>query len=50
VLLSTACDWRWRLGRDSTAWYASLRLHRQTVLDDWAGPIASVLSWLRGRF
>jgi hypothetical protein len=50
VLLSTACDWRWRLGRDRTAWYDSLRLHRQTVLDDWAGPVASVFSWLRGRF
>jgi tetratricopeptide (TPR) repeat protein len=50
VLLSTACDWRWRLGQDRTAWYDSLVLHRQTVLDDWAGPIASVLSWLRGRF
>lgn len=50
VLLSTACDWRWRLGRDSTAWYDSLTLHRQTVLDDWAGPIASVLEWLRDRF
>jgi tetratricopeptide (TPR) repeat protein len=50
VLLSTACDWRWRLGRDSTAWYDSLTLHRQIMLDDWAGPIASVLEWLRGRF
>jgi hypothetical protein len=50
VLLSTACDWRWRLGRDDTAWYASLALHRQTILDDWAGPIASVLAWLRSRF
>jgi tetratricopeptide (TPR) repeat protein len=50
VLLSSACDWRWRLGRDSTAWYDSLRLHRQIVLDDWDGPIASVLAWSRGRF
>jgi tetratricopeptide (TPR) repeat protein len=48
VLLSTACDWRWRLGRDCTAWYDSVRLHRQTRLDDWAGPVASVLAWLRG--
>jgi hypothetical protein len=44
VLLSTACDWRWRLGRDDTAWYSSLTLHRQNALDDWAGPIASVLA------
>ena len=50
VLLSSACDWRWRLGRENTAWYDSLSLHRQTKLDDWEGPIASVLEWLRGRF
>ncbi len=50
VLLSTACDWRWRLGRDRTAWYDSLTLHRQVALDDWAAPVASVFSWLQGRF
>ena len=50
VLLSTACDWRWRLGRDTTAWYDSLTLHRQVRLDDWAAPVASVLARLQMRF
>jgi tetratricopeptide (TPR) repeat protein len=47
VLVSRACDWRWRLGRDSTAWYDSLTLHRQDRLDDWSHPIASAISSLR---
>ena len=42
VLLSRACDWRWRQGRSGTAWYDSLTLHRQEKLDDWSLPIASV--------
>lgn len=50
VLISKACDWRWRLGRSDTAWYASLTLHRQTRLDDWSGPVESVASALRQRF
>lgn len=47
ILLSAACDWRWRLGRDTTAWYDSIVLHRQRHLGDWAGPIASVIEALR---
>ena len=47
VLLSKACDWRWRLGRNDTAWYSSLTLHRQVRLDDWAVPITSVIASLR---
>jgi tetratricopeptide (TPR) repeat protein len=47
VLLSAACDWRWRLGREDTAWYKSLKLHRQQRLDDWSGPIAGVVAALR---
>jgi tetratricopeptide (TPR) repeat protein len=43
VLLSAACDWRWRLGRNDTPWYDSLTLHRQQKLDDWSPPIASVI-------
>ncbi len=50
VLLSSACDWRWRLGQARTAWYDSLTLHRQERLDDWAGPVASVIASLRERF
>ncbi len=47
VLLSSACDWRWRLGRNDTAWYDSLALHRQVTLDDWAAPIASVIAHIQ---
>jgi tetratricopeptide (TPR) repeat protein len=28
-------EWRWFLGRSDTAWYPSVRLFRQPVLDDW---------------
>ena len=42
VLLSQACDWRWRLGSNNTAWYDSLTLHRQQRLDNWSHPIESV--------
>jgi tetratricopeptide (TPR) repeat protein len=47
VLLSAACDWRWRLGRNDTLWYTSLTLHRQHHLDDWFKPLASVTTALR---
>ena len=47
VLLSKACDWRWRLGRSGTPWYDSLTLHRQERLDDWSVPLASAIAWLR---
>lgn len=47
VLLSAACDWRWRLGYDTTPWYDSMVLHRQRRLGDWPGPIGSVIQALR---
>ncbi|HEX7390803.1 MAG TPA: tetratricopeptide repeat protein [Acidiphilium sp.] len=46
ILLSAACDWRWRLGRDTTPWYESVVLHRQRRLGDWSGPVASVMAAL----
>jgi hypothetical protein len=36
VPLSTACEWRWLLDRDDSPWYPSMRLFRQTALDDWS--------------
>jgi tetratricopeptide (TPR) repeat protein len=45
--------WRWLLGRDTSPWYASLRLYRQVRPGDWAPPIASVgadlAAWVRRR-
>jgi hypothetical protein len=37
VALSAAPDWRWMVDRDDSPWYPSMRLFRQTKLDDWSG-------------
>jgi tetratricopeptide (TPR) repeat protein len=42
VLLPFAPDWRWRLGRDDSPWYPTLRLFRQTRQRDWPSVIARV--------
>jgi len=35
VLLPATPDWRWLLGRNTTSWYPTARLFRQTVPGDW---------------
>ncbi len=35
VGLSTIDDWRWLAGRETNAWYPTLRLFRQTTLGGW---------------
>ncbi len=35
IALSTACDWRWFTGRTDSPWYPTVRLYRQSRLDDW---------------
>jgi tetratricopeptide (TPR) repeat protein len=42
VLLPFAPDWRWTLNGETTPWYPSARLFRQTALEDWDGVIARV--------
>jgi tetratricopeptide (TPR) repeat protein len=42
VLLPTHPDWRWRLERDTSDWYAQMRLYRQTSPGDWTGPLQAV--------
>jgi hypothetical protein len=42
ALLSFAPDWRWRLGRDDSDWYPSLRLIRQETPGDWQPVIDKV--------
>ncbi len=42
VLLPFAPDWRWTLQGETTPWYPTARLFRQTALEDWDGVIARV--------
>jgi tetratricopeptide (TPR) repeat protein len=42
VLLPFAPDWRWTLDGDTTPWYPTARLFRQTAHGDWDGVIARV--------
>ncbi len=44
--LSVASEWRWMTGRDDSPWYPTLRLFRQSRLNDWGdvfGRMASAL-------
>jgi tetratricopeptide (TPR) repeat protein len=42
MLLPFAPDWRWTLDGDTSPWYPTARLFRQTSLGDWDGVIARV--------
>jgi tetratricopeptide (TPR) repeat protein len=42
VLVPFAPDWRWGLQGDTTPWYPTARLFRQSALGDWDSVIASV--------
>jgi len=35
VPLPSTPDWRWLIGRDDSPWYPTMRLFRQTRLDEW---------------
>jgi hypothetical protein len=35
-MISARSDWRWMLNRDDSPWYPTLKLFRQSRLDDWA--------------
>jgi hypothetical protein len=35
LLLASLCDWRWGQSSKSSYWYNSVRLYRQTKIDDW---------------
>jgi tetratricopeptide (TPR) repeat protein len=47
VLVPFAPDWRWGRDGETTPWYPTARLFRQTSLDDWDGVIARVGDELR---
>jgi tetratricopeptide (TPR) repeat protein len=46
VLIPFAPDWRWTLGGESSPWYPTARLFRQTALGDWDGVAARVAAEL----
>ena len=46
LLLSNAADWRWEIDGETSSWYPSLRLFRQTAGGDWAGVIRRVATAL----
>jgi Tfp pilus assembly protein PilF len=47
VLLASAPDWRWLLGRNDTPWYPGMRLFRQHADGDWSGVVSEVAQALR---
>jgi hypothetical protein len=48
LLLQLDSHWRWGLD-DTTPWYPSMRLIRQSVLDDWTDPVRELSTLLDGR-
>lgn len=42
VLLKSAPDWRWMLGRDDSPWYHSLQLFRQQQPGNWQSVVSAV--------
>jgi tetratricopeptide (TPR) repeat protein len=49
MLVPFAPDWRWMLGAETTAWYPTMRLFRQSTPGDWAGVLQRVAAELRSR-
>lgn len=47
VLVPFAPDWRWMLDGESTPWYPTARVFRQSALADWNAVIARVVSALQ---
>jgi uncharacterized protein (TIGR03032 family) len=46
TLLSQVADWRWMLEGETTPWYPTMRLFRQTLPGDWDGVIEKVAETL----
>ena len=49
TLLSHVADWRWMLEGETTPWYPTMRLFRQTRPGDWSGVIERVAEALSNR-
>jgi tetratricopeptide (TPR) repeat protein len=50
VLLQHVPDWRWGLHGDSTPWYPSLTLMRQSAPRDWASAVSALATRLAAAF
>jgi hypothetical protein len=50
LLVAFIPDWRWRYCGETTSWYDSMRIFRQTVRGDWDGVVAAVCQSLEGPF
>ena len=37
-----ATDWRWMLDRADSPWYPTMRIYRQSALNDWESPVRAV--------
>ena len=48
ILLPHLSDWRWMQERETTPWYPTARLVRQTAAGDWAGLVDRVVGELEG--
>ncbi len=42
-------DWRWMLEGESTPWYPTMRLFRQTTAKDWAAVFARIAAAVQER-
>ena len=47
MMIPAAPDYRWLAKGDTTAWYPSLRLFRQSTRGDWPGVVAAIAEALR---
>ena len=49
VLLSSDPDWRWRAGDIDSPWYPAARVFRQSVRNDWRGPVQAACGAARAQ-
>jgi tetratricopeptide (TPR) repeat protein len=47
LALSTVCDWRWMTSRNDSPWYPTLRIFRQTELNNWPELFSRIADHLR---
>jgi hypothetical protein len=50
LALSFVADWRWGIAGDTTPWYPTMRLFRQTRAGDWQGVFERIAAALREEF